>query len=377
MGIVEKMGKSKENEVLTPEDPAVKQGPSLVEVLRGNNSRYLGEMLKNSEDSEALELATRMAGGELDEGDISLLEKYRVDFNKRMEAIQQMENSITADNVALFAKGSPEFQKIINLLGPDKAANAIKVEIKNLAFGDQDAQDRFTKIREAVGKMEAFKSDKTSFEELEGRMEETYEKYKLSDGEFEGAIQEEDPALRTQKMRELVKGKYGGLQKLGLFFFIGKGKLDRKAAELSGFKDDIDATIEERMTGLQEKIDSVGKVLAISMDQNQGMRHALSREIIGEQHPDREKNSGFKEIQKELPNIKAANEGIDKAWIAFKTESGFDSLTDDAEKEAKKKEFLAGYKEQNKDKFKGEGFWSFIFASMFNALVDKKESELE
>lgn len=374
MGIVDKMGKKAEEEVFKAEDPVVKQGPSLVEVLRSKNSRYLGEMLKNSEDPEAAPLAERMALGELDEGDISTLENFRIDFNKRMEAVGRLEKSITPDALPGFAKNSPEFQKIINLLGPDKAANAIKSQLKEFAFGDEDSQDRFSKIADAIGKLEAFKSNTDTFDELEEQMEDTYTKYDLSDKEFENTVKIEDDGERTQKMRELVKSKYGSLRKFGLMIGIGRSGLKKKAIELSNFHGEIDDTIEDRIEGLKTKIEDVGKVLAISMDENEGMRHALSREIIGEEHPDHVKTSGFKEIQKELPNIKSANAAIDTAWVAFRGDD-FDSLGD-PEKEAKRKEFVTDYKEKNKDKFKGEGFWSTVFGNMFSVLLSKKEGDL-
>src|SRR5258708_2069144 len=221
IGMIERLSTEREKEALRPKVAEVDDGPSLAYILNGPNSRFFGEMLAMAPDEEPREVAMRMSSGRLEERDLDLLEKYRNEFNKKMQTMETLEAEITPENLGLFAQHSEKFSKIIKLLGPEKAVRAIKSELRNLYFGDEESRERFAGIQKAIQGLTEYKGDKGEFAKIEKEIREKCKANNISEEDFEAAMQIKDVAERREKIEEMIKEKYGKVRKFGLAFSFG------------------------------------------------------------------------------------------------------------------------------------------------------------
>jgi hypothetical protein len=112
------------------------------------------------------------------------------------------------------------------------------------------------------------------------------------------------------------------------------------------------------------------------MNNNEDLRHALAREIVGDKRPLEEKNTGFKEVRDCL----MSDETLSSEWETYKsTENGWATKTD-VDKKAARDKFADDYKKKREEKLKkGKGFWTGIFGGIFSmyTIDDAKKDTLK
>ena len=335
------------------------------EIISDNEKSYLfGEMVKQEGGDE--EVMARLAKGKLEEKDIEILEKHRKVFEKRIRDAEKIKGGITKEMVSEIALQNPEFQKIINLNGPEKAAKIIEGQMNELAVTDNA---RFLSVYEKIEKSKTFKNEETK--RLDDSVKELCKKENVNADEFFKALAITDDSKREDAVRKLVENSWSGTKKLtaGILLRLNiKDSSYESTNNLLNKKAEIDAFYEE----LDKNKKSIGSALASTIKSNKGMLEALSKGIIGK--PTKPENPiGMREAAGSFPD----NESIDEEWEELKKKSKWDTL-DETKKESVRKGFGEKLKKESGEKAKNKkGFWTSILQSLFNINVDDKISKLK
>src|SRR3989344_5300725 len=155
MGLLDQFRQRKDKEKEKTEGHPIPPpaGHTLAEVMQDKTKSDLFlKLLRKNDDA----LAMRLAQGKLQESDISLLEDKRKIFSEKITQAEKVEKLLTEENVVDFARNHPDFEKIINLLGPKKAVKAIQSQLKELSVSDEE--DRFNKIVHALNEYDKYKN---------------------------------------------------------------------------------------------------------------------------------------------------------------------------------------------------------------------------
>lgn len=333
------------------------KGHTLAEVLQDkHNSHLFGRMLEISGHED---MAQRLLAGKLERDDLELLEEQRLKFSEKVTRSEQVGEILTEKNVLEIARNHPDFAKIINLVGPKKAIKAIQGQLKEMCITDEY---RFNMITEP---MEAYAG---KYKKTNEKVEKMCKDMGITPREYLDAIAIEDPAEKKAALRKLAKGQHNKFQAAWNFVTAkglrnlrdlreGEYLLESSVAELDMYKDDI------------------GSTLFYSVNGNDNMRNAFSRELLSENAPAGEPESGFADAKKE--NTGAFNEKeFDKDWEAYKKKMAYDTSTDD-EKEYLKDTFIDDQKEtQRKRKKKTMGFWASVSSILIDGRINEKRDAL-
>lgn len=353
MGILDSFRRSKEEKKEKTTPPP--QGHTLAEVLQDKNKSHLfGKLLEQGGNKD---LAQRLAEGKLDESDINLLEVERLAFSEKMARAEKVEKLLTKENVIDFARNNPEFEKILNLVGPEKAVKAIQSQLRDISIADEG---RFSNI---VGAMETFESYKDGeYKEVNDRVEKLLKDNKITSQEYLATLAIEDPVEKEKALKKLVTKSYGKYDKI--CDFLSGGGLSRDT-----IKDlqDSETSLESKIAELNTYQNDIGAVLFSSVSGNDNMRNALFSELVNEKSPEEPKFS-FKEVK----NGTLDETKWDEDWEERKESTRFSTETPRVQ-ELIRNNFRKDQKKANKEKNEGTGFWHDIVIAITEALMKKKE----
>lgn len=346
---------SEEKENLVPPPPEKPQGPTLASVLQDpKESALFGSMLKAEGADSALML--RLADSKLEPGDMRELEVYRAQFFEKKERVKTVNAVVTKETIVDFAASHPELQQIINMVGPDKAVGILQAQMARLAVEEPPRFDEiFNKVR-ILGEA------RKRAEELDKIVEERVQKLGLDTTTVAKILAIDNTAERKKKLSELVKEKYKAAGEMASWKNLWRGKKDVDIEREVVGLDMNKMYIETRLSEIDHHMERVGEVLALDMENNADLRHALAREITGEKKVE-EKNSGFKEMKSSL----MSDETLMSEWAEFKAAEADWATKSDADKTAARDRFVQEYQKKREDTIKkGKGFWSSIFSGMFS-----------
>ena len=171
------------------------QKTTLKEILsKKEDSDLFGEMLAREGE---LELSKRMANGELNEEDISTLDRYRLGndadpgFLDTMQEVKIARESITNDVINAYTRNNPELQKVVGLVGLDSYTKIVKDKLARLAIRDPEA---FASLSSAVKDKNEFKAG--IYAELDEEVTKLCADRKIKPESYMKAMAIEDPKER-------------------------------------------------------------------------------------------------------------------------------------------------------------------------------------
>ena len=344
---------------------------TISDIVSDREKSYLfGKMLEKEGTKTDTELMTRLIKGELEESDIETLEKHRKNFEKRIRQAENIKEELTQELTLEIGYQNPEFQKIINIVGSERAVDIIQGQMSELAIMDPV---RFLSISKKIEKVKNFKTGETK--RLDDSVKELCEKEKIDANEYLKAIAITDKKQREEAVKKLVQSSWGGVKKTknSIFSIFGKGLANESVKKLLDKKDEIDNLFSE----LDKQKKNIGGALSSTIKGNESMRKALSKAIVGEsikQNP----QVGVEEARETFPD----DEDINTSWENYKKNTNFggkkwEKLTD-PEKDTARTKFGEKLKKDVQDKSKErEGFWNSIFQSLFDPFIDDKINKLK
>ncbi len=363
MGIFDSFRKSKEKEKAphtTPPPP----GHTLTEVLQDKNKSHLfGELLKRDGNED---LALRLASGKLEESDIFYLEQQRKIFSEKMTQSEKIEALLTKDNVIEFARNHPEFEKVINLLGPEKAIKVIQGQLKNISITDEY---RFNSIASAIETYEGYRTGE--LKTVNDKVEKLCKDKKITPKEYLDALAITDPEEKERVLRELSDRTYSGFSKAINFISRGAFKKNSTLEDLRYSEFLMETSIDE----LNAYQNNIGAALFASLSGNEEMRSSLFSGLLNEKATE-EAKPGFKDAKKESASNTFTEKKFNEDWEAYKKASGYETasaLDQDATKDAFIEEQKGKYQEKNKQ---AQGFWASIFTTLLEEMINNKKAEL-
>ncbi|MEI8174603.1 MAG: hypothetical protein WCG28_01485 [bacterium] len=362
MGILDKVRKNKE-EKLDKAEQVSPAGSSMPEIMKDKKKSVLfGEMLKQA---GKLDLAKRLREGKLDANDLADINKYREAFTGMEVESERVRGLLTEESINNLTRYHPDFKQIVDSSTPEKVIKAIESQLELLFVSDRA---RFDEIVSAMEGSEKYQSGK--YQENEKKIEEFCSKNKIDEEEYLKILAIENKSERNLAMLKLAKSKNGRFKKVIHAITFGLKAKDNTLDILSGLKDSekaINGSI-KKLDGLQREI---ADALFSSLTQNESMRHALSRELIGEK-AEEDGRMGWKEAKGQTLNETELNNG----WEARKKRERYASKSV-LEQEAIKDTFIQEQKAEYKRANQGKGFWATVFEDFIEGLIDAKKSKLK
>jgi hypothetical protein len=329
------------------------------------DERTLNEILKNKEDAALLgkflardnkqDLAGRIASASITEADFSELEQYRAMNIQKIEEVQKLDEMLTPEYVQECGARSPEFAKLLKLLGPEKAAKAIKSQLREVVVSDGD---RFDTMYASLDKLNQFKSGE--MKELEDQIREECERLDLDEKEFADIMALPDTNERKKALRQHARTSYGFFKKAGDFVSFGHwSKAD--AEKLARNKPEMDEMVE----ALNNHIKGLGGAMSMLVTENGDVRKAFAREMVDEQAPAKVPEEGF-------AGIKEDKRRIDAEWAEFKRTKNFDTLSE-TQQQIAIDDFKAKVKMEKRAQPAKKGIWSRLWSAVFDRAIDDKQ----
>ena len=349
MGILDQFKKNKQEK----KNPTVQppEGHTLAEVLQDQkHSELFGKLLAENGNEV---LAKKMAEGKLEQADIAILEEQRKIFSEKITQAEKIEESITEESIIGFARTNPDFQKIVNLVGPEKAAKVIQSQLKELSITDEA---RFKTIVKKIEAHDKLKNGK--YKEINDQVEKLLSSKNITSKEYLDVLAIEDVAKKEKALQQLAK-KYGGrwFKKLNQDLLT-----DLKNSEIS---------IEEQVRLLGNKEKTIGTALFATISENEAVRKSMFSELVNEKTPEAPKG-GLLEAKKG-----AFNEAdFDVAWEEYKNKKRF-SKKSPADQKIIKDAFVSDQQEEYREKNEGHGFWASIFLALTEKLIKSKAKKLK
>ena len=363
MGILDSFRKSKEEKKTQTTPP--RQGHTLADVLQDKNKSYLfGKLLERDGDQE---LAARLAEGKLEENDIALLEEKRFVFSEKITQAEKIEKLLTKENIIDFARSHPEFEKIVNLLGPEKAIKAIQGQLREISVTDES---RFNSVLSAMEFLDSYKNGE--YKIVNDEVEKICKDNNIRPQEYLAVLAIEDPIEKEKKLKELASRVPSELRKT--MNWLSRGMVGKGGT----FNKDVLESLQSSENSIQNSIaqldlfhKDIGAVLFYSVSGNDSMRNALASELTNEKVQE-EPKSGFKEAKKEAFN----EDEFEKEWKKEKEYVGYEGLNDD-ERERAKQTFVDNAQMHYLEKNTGKGFWHEILVTITEALINSKKDKLK
>ncbi len=336
------------------------QGHTLAEILQDKKkSDLFGKLLNQSGD---IALARKIADGKLEESDVAVLEEKRIILSEKIVQAEKVEKFLTAENVVAFARRNPEFQTIINQLGPEKAIRAIKNCLADIAITDES---RFENIVNALEESDKYLNG--NYKKINEKIEKLLEEKEITPEEYQEVLNIADPAKKAEAMKQLsYKTNTGFKRAINFLSFRKFGKDDTLKELLKAEK-----TTEKAMKQLDAYQRDIGAQLFLSVSQNDDMKKSFFGELLNERAPEKPE-FGFRDGKKEVSD----QTSIDQAWEKKKKKKNF-AAQSTGDQEATRHEFIAEQKQAYKDRNAGKGFWATIFEALFNRKLDDNKDKLK
>lgn len=339
------------------------EGHALDEILKDKNKFHLFSKLLERYGRE--DLASRLMKGELEENDISRLEEERLRFLEIMARLERVKSLMTEENIAALARKHPDFEKVVNLIRPEKTKRVIQGQLEEMAFTDEYRFDLITNLMENY---DSYKNGK--YKALNDKVEKMCADGKFTPQEYSDTLAIPDRRKKAAVLKELADRTHGKFKKV--INFLMHGKLSRsKVEELETTGILMESSVDE----LDHYQRDIGSELFLSIDTNEHMRNALARELTDDRTPE-ETKFGFSDIKREASSIFDEKEEK-KAWEVFKKREAYDAAYD-YEQDALKDKFIEERKQEHKKKnVKNTGFWASILAALFEGKINNTKDKLK
>jgi hypothetical protein len=364
MGLLDSLRKTRE-EKKQKENPTTPPpaGHTLAEVMQDKKKFHLlGELLKKNDHAD---LAARLFAGKLEEGDIDLLEGQREILSDKIIRSEKIEKLLTKENVIEIARNNPEFEKIINQLGPEKAIRAITSQLKEISITEPD---RFKTMSELMEAKDSYRNKE--YKEVNDKIEKLLADSKITQKEYLDVLAIENPDEKDKALKKLSKRTYGDFKRVINFLRPGWKWAQDKTNTLENLRE-AETSLEDSLANLNTQNESIGYALYASINENGNIRKAFANELINEKPPEEPKH-GLREAKKKAM---IDEKKFNRDWERFKRDTDYINFPD--QQEQGRKTFIAEQKEANKKKIQGEGFWHTIILAVAEAFLDDKESKLE
>ncbi|MEI6022517.1 MAG: hypothetical protein WCQ32_01585 [bacterium] len=344
------------------ENPTNEKGyePSLKEVLKKKeDSDLFGELLKRE---GKINLATRLAKGELTESDIEELDEYRTDFMGSMDRVKTVKESISKELIHAYTRHNSDLQKVISLVGVDEYESIVKDKLARLSI---TAPDDFEALYRSVESKNDYKDG--YYKNLDERVVALCKEKKINPEEYFKAILVEDPDEREEALRTVVRKGYSWFGKAT--DWLSKGAYSRDDRDTLT---DTSRYIFSANDDMRDAQGEVGYFLA-ALTSNEVIRNAVSKEIIGDP-ANKEVFEGFSTIKNEQPT----KEKVQLDWNSYKAQvKDWADLTPD-DQDMHRESFLDTQKElYEKQQSKKTSFWSSIFGSFFDLFATINKDSLK
>jgi|GEM_PF-5199234 len=262
--------------------PASGPEKSVPEILNDpHDSRLFADFLMHSGGRD-IDLLERLRLGDIDPGDARDLDDRKMEFIHRMNEAKKIANFLSPDMATTIASTSPEFKKILSVLGPQKAVNMWKEEIYNIAINHET---HFTAIANQMTLVSTRDEDETK------RVEDVVEKYQKSSKmtgrkKFNAERYAKIMALPEKEQRvawsEVARESYGGFRKridtyTGGLLGWSAGRRQSKTEQAA-----IAAAFEEK----DDELEVLGSVLDLTVTGNPLIREAFKREMVNAKKPE-------------------------------------------------------------------------------------------
>ncbi len=356
MGILEQFKKSKDKQAEEEHITPPPEGHTLAEVLQDKNKSHLfGELLRVDGNED---LAVRLAEGKIEKSDINLLEQQRIKFSEKITQSEEIEKLLTTDNMVAFARNHPEFEKIINLIGPEKAIRVIQSQLRDISITDEG---RFNRIASAMETYESYRNGE--YKAVNDRVEKLCKDKNISPQEYLTALAIEDPAEKEKALKELSNRTYGKFKKAINFVSAGTWAKNTTLEALKASEGSLETSIDD----LNVHQSDIGSALFASVSGNDQMRNNFFSELVHEKAP-AEAKKGFKDAKQESTTFDQG--GFDTAWIDFKNKMNY-AGSDASTQSSLRDNFIDKQKDLCREKNQGnKGFWASIFGAIFEAMAE-------
>ena len=358
MGMLDSFKKSKEEKKEQTTPPA--QGHTLAQIMQDKNKSHLFGELLNKQDKN---LAARLAKNTLTEADIHRLEDQRKVFSEQIIKAEKIEKLVTKENIIDIARGYSDFEKILNLVGPEKAVQVIKNRLKEMSITEEGT---FNDISSAMETVESFKTGK--YKELNDKVEKFCKDNNIAPKEYLAALAIEDPAEKEEALKKLATSPISrtiNWRLRGKFFKESGGLNNNLLNDLQQHGTSFEDSIKE----LNDLQGEAGTVLFLSVSGSDTMRNNLFGELTHEKAPENPK-SGFMEAK----NVNTLDEAqLDKDWEKKKKATQNYARLDLAGQEAIKAKFREEQIEAGRSENESKGIWAEIFAAIRKVFIEDKE----
>ena len=391
-GVLEAHGKNRRRrgEESGERNAPLPSGHTLAEILNGSNSHLFGWLL---EKDGRRELAERVAMGRLDVNDIHVLNLYIIRLSEKITQAEKVGNLLTEETIGGIASNHPDFEKMINLVGPAQAVKAIRGQLIEKCVTDENM---FSQI---AGTIEAYDNYRSGeYKATNDKVEKLCKDIGIAPKEYVDALAIEDPEERRRALKMLAVGKSirGYLVALAIEdpdkreealeeFEIGEDTevseiLRRGINTIRGWRnrrklENAEASMEASIAELDTYESEIGHVLFQSISIDESMRHALSKALVSDGSPVvAESKNGFGDARKDST---ISEERFQGEWTTYRDGAGY--YTQDVAGQAKIRDsFIADQKKRQRERnAKGTGIWYSIFANLFEQDINNRGRNLK
>jgi hypothetical protein len=346
------------------ENPTPDSGKTLTDIASNSEeAKLFGAFIQQRGDQQEADLAARFMAKQLEQGDMEKLAELRKLHNEKMDGIKRIEGAMTEEYVQEFAENHPYFKNIVGLVGPKKAADAIKKQMRELAATDPD---RFDELKMKMDRMLDHKEGE--MKQVDAKILEHCKKLGISEKVFLESLKMETAKERNAHLAQHIKKSYGAFKSAGNFLSFGR-TAKKEAIELARQKEEMDEALEE----LEFYMMGVGGTLDTIVEGNEDMRQVFTNIMHAEDKgPIAQERLDMKQAGAEAEQEKVQ---LQKRWETEKKKTpGYENLSDD-DKDALREQFINEEKNVSASKEaarKKKGLWA-SFIGMFGIESIKKE----
>ncbi len=364
----------------TPAQPAqpVENLYSLKTVLRNPElntlfSKYIS--LQNDDAHKKIFAHLHSENPNLSNDEMDVLKQLEDGFSKHMRAVDTFKQQLTPKIITEMGR-DPRFKELIQRLGGESETKNFFT--KNVAEWSVKEPSLLNAITQSITELQAYENGelKTLNDEIVKRCKEE----KINVNAYMRVMAIKDDAERQEALKNFMRNVQGerGLVKKGLDWLRGESSKDilKRLLEPGARKEDIDDHLRE----LQQRKQSLGQILAASIENNQTVRTSFVRDILGTslvQEP------GMKEAaQKIREAAQINNNDLQRFWREKKIEiikqqgKGAWSQIPKNEQEQIRKEFIQDIFEKQKAKIQKPG-WFDILEYLFDMFFTIDKNSLQ
>ncbi|MBI3442599.1 MAG: hypothetical protein HY007_02435 [Candidatus Sungbacteria bacterium] len=239
-------------------------------------------------DDESKDLRDRLVRKNLNEGDQAKLEQKREAFAEKINSTKELLGTLTGKQLEEMAglqglRGQENHMKnFVNGIGVERTRALIEKHIETIAVKSPD------RLKEIQGQLKQVKDFREGdfFKKRDAQVEAIYKKYGVDDQEMKEIFQMQDSGQRVEALRNLVHERMSGFGKVVDWF--SHRSYDRTSILLKQ-RTVMEGVIKE----LDERLQELGKVLNMSIDEHPEARKTFVTELHGQKENQEEASISF------------------------------------------------------------------------------------